>query len=220
MIKSINNFKYVLKTLKQEYQKSDSPSVTLIANTTKNPYNVLISTLISLRTKDEVTLAASQKLFSKANNIHDLLKLSEEEIASLIYPCGFYKTKAGRILEIAHIIINEYNGNIPNELDQLLSLPGVGRKTANLVLSLGFNKPGLCVDTHVHRITNRFGWVKTRTPEKTEMALRKLLPQKFWRDINDFLVSYGQTICKPISPFCSRCPLSAECPKTGVTKSR
>ena len=220
MEKSINNYDYILKILEKAYKISKAPSVTLIAERTNEPFNVLLSTLISLRTKDEVTIEASERLFKKASNFKDIQKLNQNEIEKLIYPAGFYKTKALRMKEIANIIENEHNGKIPDTIEGLLKLPGVGRKTANLVVSLGFNKPGLCVDTHVHRITNRIGWVKTKTPDDTEFALRNILPQKYWRPINDYLVSYGQTICKPISPFCSKCGLNDICPKVNVDKSR
>lgn len=220
MKRTINDYQYVLKILEKSYYNSKAPSVTLIAESTINPFNILLSTLISLRTKDEVTLQASKKLFNKVSSFNDIINIHLKELEKIIYPAGFYKTKAKRIKSIAKIIIDEYNGKIPDTIDELLKLPGVGRKTANLVISLGFNKPGLCVDTHVHRITNRFGWVSTKTPEKTEFMLRKILPQKYWRKINDYLVSYGQTICKPISPFCSRCKLNDICPKINVTRTR
>jgi len=218
--KSINNIDYVFKILQKAYAVSKAPSVTLVSNTTKNPYNVLTATIISLRTKDEVTLKASSRLFEIAKSFDDLHKLDEKTIMKTIYPAGFYRTKAKNLKKIASIIIEELNGKIPDNIDALLKLPGVGRKTANLVVSLGFNKPGLCVDTHVHRITNRFGWVKTKTPDDTEFALREFLPQKYWKQINDYLVSYGQTICKPISPLCSKCDLNKICPKINVTKFR
>ena len=160
------------------------------------------------------------RLFEKADSIEELAKLSENEIAQLIYPCGFYKTKAARMIEICKILLTTNCGNIPDEIDELVKLPGVGRKTANLVVILGFNKPGICVDTHVHRISNRIGWVKTKTPEETEFALRKLLPAEYWRTINDYFVSYGQTICTPISPHCSVCKLNTVCHKNNVEKSR
>ena len=206
--------------LNEAYNKNNAPSVTLISTLKKTPYHILISTLISLRTKDQVTLEASMRLFEKADSIEELDKLSEDEIAKLIYPCGFYKTKAARMKEICKIIIENNNGNIPDEIDDLIKLPGVGRKTANLVVILGFNKPGICVDTHVHRISNRIGWVQTKTPEETEFALRKLLPLEYWRTINDYLVSYGQTVCTPMSPHCSVCKLNNICQRNGVDKSR
>lgn len=217
---SIFDFQEVNSILNEAYKKNNAPSVTLISTLKKTPYHILISTLISLRTKDQVTLEASMRLFEKADSIEELAKLSENEIAQLIYPCGFYKTKAARMIEICKILLTTNCGNIPDEIDELVKLPGVGRKTANLVVILGFNKPGICVDTHVHRISNRIGWVKTKTPEETEFALRKLLPAEYWRTINDYFVSYGQTICTPISPHCSVCKLNTVCHKNNVEKSR
>ena len=219
-MKDIFDFPEINNILNEAYNKNNAPSVTLISTLKKTPYHILISTLISLRTKDQVTLEASMRLFEKADSIEELDKLSEDEIAKLIYPCGFYKTKATRIKEICKIIIENNNANIPDEIDDLIKLPGVGRKTANLVVILGFNKPGICVDTHVHRISNRIGWVKTKTPEETEFALRKLLPLEYWRTINDYFVSYGQTVCTPMSPHCSICKLNNVCQKNGVEKSR
>lgn len=219
-MKSIFDFQEVNSILNEAYKKNNAPSVTLISALKKTPYHILISTLISLRTKDQVTLEASMRLFEKADSIEELAKLSENEIAQLIYPCGFYKTKAARMIEICKILLTTNCGNIPDEIDELVKLPGVGRKTANLVVILGFNKPGICVDTHVHRISNRIGWVKTKTPEETEFALRKLLPAEYWRTINDYFVSYGQTICTPISPHCSVCKLNTVCHKNNVEKNR
>jgi endonuclease III len=216
----IKNLKSIIAVLEKSYYETEAPSVTLIANLTKKPFNILLSTLISLRTKDEVTLKASLRLFDKVESFKDIMNLSAKEIEKLIYPAGFYITKAKRMKEIAKIIEEEHGGEIPDTMEGLLSLPGVGRKTANLVLILGFNKPGICVDTHVHRISNRLGWVKTKTPEKTEFALMDILPQSYWRMLNDYLVSYGQTVCKPVSPLCSGCGLNKICPKIGVTKRR
>ncbi|MBP5706775.1 MAG: endonuclease III [Spirochaetales bacterium] len=217
---SIYDYDEILNVLKASYESGPSPSVTLIANTLKTPYNVLVSTIISLRTKDQVTLAASQRLFERADDVYALQMLTEEEIGGLIYPAGFYKTKAKNLKKIADIVINQYGGNIPDEMDDLLKLPGVGRKTANLVLILGCNKLGLCVDTHVHTVSNRLGWVNTKTPDETEFALRELLPVEHWRLINDYLVSFGQKVCVPVSPFCSRCGLNEVCHRNGVTKNR
>lgn len=214
------DFQLINSILKKAYENNNAPSVTLISNLKKNPYHILISTIISLRTKDQVTLKTSLKLFEKADSLAELDKLSEDEIASLIYPAGFYKTKAKNMKMIARTLLNDNNGIIPDEIDELLKLPGVGRKTANLVVILGYNKFGICVDTHVHRISNRLGWVKTKNPEETEFALRKLLPQNFWRSINDYMVSYGQTVCTPVSPHCSLCELSNICHKVAVTKQR
>ncbi len=186
----------------------------------KNPFNVLVSTLLSLRTKDSVTIEASKRLFNRVKNCNDLEKLSVDEIAEIIYPVGFYKTKARRLKEICVVLKEKFNGRIPDSLNELLTLPGVGRKTANLVLTEGFNKSGLCVDTHVHRISNRWGFVKTKTPEQTEFALREKLPKKFWKDYNKILVAFGQNLCLPISPYCSKCPINEFCMKVGVKKHR
>ena len=220
MTNKITDFEFVISVLEESYYKTRSPSVTLIANTTKNPFNILVSTLISLRTKDQVTLASSKKLFEKVSSFGDIEKLIEEEIEKLIYPAGFYKTKAIRLKQIALMIKNDFDGKTPDTMENLLKLPGVGRKTANLVLILGFDKDGICVDTHVHRLSNRFGWVSTKTPEQTEFALLDFLPQIYWKKINDYLVSYGQMVCKPTSPHCSQCGLNQCCPKIGVTKNR
>lgn len=217
---SMTDWEHVISILEESYHKSPSPSVTLISNTEKTPYHILVSTLISLRTKDEVTLKASRNLFTKAGSCKEILLLPEDEIAGLLYPAGFYKTKAKRLLEIARIIEDEYEGEIPDSMDKLLRLPGVGRKTANLVLILGFKQSSICVDTHVHRLSNRFGWVKTSTPDQTEFALKDLVPEKYWIMLNDFMVSYGQMVCKPVSPLCSTCKLLSCCPKIGVTRHR
>lgn len=209
----------VMAILKKESRKWRVPAVTQVAQR-ESPYQILISTLLSLRTKDEVTLAASERLFRQAKTPQALLGLSEKEISRLIYPVGFYKTKAKRIREISQTLLKGYGGKVPERLEELLQLKGVGRKTANLVLTLGFRKLGICVDTHVHRISNRWGLVKTKTPEQTEFALRKILPKKYWIPYNDFLVAFGQTLCRPISPWCSRCPIETFCEKVGVTTKR
>lgn len=205
--------------LMRESKKWRTPAVTQIS-LRQDPYQVLISTLLSLRTKDEVTLTASERLFCLAKTPQEMLKLKEREIARTIYPVGFYRTKAKRILEISKTLLEKYEGKVPNRLDELLQLKGVGRKTANLVLTLGFRKLGICVDTHVHRISNRLGLVKTKTAEKTEFALRKILPKKYWIPYNDLLVAFGQTLCRPVSPWCSRCPIEKDCEKVGVTTRR
>ncbi len=196
------------------------PVVTEMTRRTRNPFKVLITTVLSLRTKDETTGAASERLYAAADTPAAILELSAERIAELIYPVGFYRTKARSILQICRILLDQYDGAVPDELDPLLELPGVGRKTANLVLTLGYGKPGICVDTHVHRISNRLGYLSTKTPDKTEFALRAKLPPQYWIIINDLLVAFGQNLCKPVSPFCSRCPLAHLCPRTGVRHSR
>ena len=210
----------VLSILSREYKNWKTPIVTDIAEKTKQPFKVLISTMLSLRTKDQVTADASQRLFQYADTPESMQNLSVSKIEKLIYPVGFYKTKAINILSVCDILINTYNGQVPDDLELLLALPGVGRKTANLVMTRGFNKKGICVDTHVHRIINRLGYIHTKTPEETEQLLRKKLPEQWWIPINDILVAFGQNLCTPISPWCSRCPINKECNKVGVIKSR
>lgn len=188
-----------------------------------DPFFVLISCLLSLRTKDKVTEAASRRLFALMKSPVSpgtLLELPLKRIEKAIYPVGFYRTKARTLHGISRDLIKRFGGKVPGTLEELLSLKGVGRKTANLVVTLAFGKPGICVDTHVHRISNRLGYVKTKTPEATEMALRKKLPHRYWIEFNDLLVPFGQNLCKPISPFCSRCPVERYCPKVGVTLRR
>jgi endonuclease-3 len=206
--------------LKKNYESWDAPIVTFIANRGGTPFEILVSTILSLRTKDQVTAQAAEKLFRVARTPRQMLSLNSKQLQSLIYPVGFYLTKAERLLEISAILINQYNGRVPDDMEALLKLPGVGRKTANLVLIEGFHKDGVCVDTHVHRISNRIGYVKTRNPEETEFALRKKLPQKYWKIYNELLVAFGQVVCKPVSPLCSQCPVSNMCAKRNVKKFR
>ena len=209
----------VVELLRDTYRKFKEPVVTLVAKN-NDPYKVLVSTVLSLRTKDDVTHDASLRLFEKAPDIYSLNRLAEEEIARLIYPVGFYKTKAKNLKKIATIIIEQHKGKVPDSLDDLLKLPNVGRKTANLVLAKGYNIPAICVDIHVHRISNRLGLVKTKNPEETEFALRKILPKKYWIEFNDLLVPFGQNLCKPVSPYCSKCPIYEFCDRVGVERSR
>jgi len=196
------------------------PAVSYVAITQNDPYCVLISTILSLRTKDDVTLQASVRLFNTASNPADMLKLSAEQIEKLIFPTGFYKTKAQRIFEISQILMDKYNGKVPNTVEELLALPGVGIKTANLTLNLGFGIDAICVDCHVHQISNRMGWIKTSTPEESEKVLQTVMPKKYWIPLNELLVSYGQEVCTSVSPKCSICPENGNCPKIGVTRSR
>ena len=214
------NIDIFIDTLKNKYKEWKVPVVTAMANKGASPFEVLITTLLSLRTKDEVTAKAAEKLLAVANTPDQMLTLSEKEIETLIYPAGFYPTKAKRIKQISKIIIDTYKGITPDDLDELLKLPGVGRKTANLVLIEGFKKNAICVDTHVHRISNRVGLVTTKTPDKTEFALRKSLPEKYWIQYNEILVAFGQILCRPVSPICSRCPVEHMCPRINVLKSR
>jgi endonuclease-3 len=216
----VERMKRILEILKKESKKWNPPAVTLMAKAGSSPFKILVATILSLRTKDEVTAKAAERLFQVADTPEKLLRLEEEEISSLIYPVGFYRRKAKSLKEVARILVEEYGGQVPSELEELLKLPGVGRKTANLVITLGFGKPGICVDTHVHRISNRLGFVKTRTPEETEFALREKLPKEYWIEINDLLVALGQTICHPTSPKCSQCPVEGLCKKESVKRSR
>ncbi|HVN85555.1 MAG TPA: endonuclease III [Candidatus Binatia bacterium] len=210
----------VVATLRREYLKWNAPVVTFIAMQSRDPFRVLMSCLLSLRTKDETTGPASQRLFGLADTPQAMLKLTTRQIEKAIYPVGFYRTKAKTIRALCRRLVDEFAGRVPADLDTLLTFNGVGRKTANLVLIQGFGKPGMCVDTHVHRISNRWNYVHTKNPHDTEMALRRKLPAEYWLDYNDLLVAFGQTICKPTSPLCSRCPIETRCPKRGVTRSR
>lgn len=209
-----------MKILAGEIPRWKTPAVTIVSQRSGDPYRVLISCILSLRTKDEVTAAASERLFSRASDPVSMLSVPADEIERLIFPVGFYRTKAGTVREVSRIIVEQHAGKTPDTMEGLLSLPGVGRKTANLVLVLGFGKDGICVDTHVHRICNRWGYVATRSPEETEMELRRRLPKEYWPVINDWLVTYGQNLCRPQSPFCTRCRLSHLCDRVGVSRSR
>ena len=206
--------------LRREAPAWEAPIVTLVAETTSDPFRVLISTILSLRTQDETTARAARRLFARATTPRNMLRLRENTIAKLIYPVGFYRTKAGTIREVCRTLLERHGGKVPCDLEALLALQGVGRKTANLVLTAGFRAAGICVDTHVHRITNRWGYVATDSPNATEMALRRKLPPAHWIEINDLLVAFGQRLCRPISPHCSRCPIRQHCPRRGVTAWR
>ncbi len=209
----------VINILREECEKWQEPIVTEVSRK-HDPFRVLISTLISLRTKDEVTRTAASRLFQLASGPAEMARLKTEVIERAIYPAGFYRTKAKNIVSTCNLLLEENGGRVPDEIDELLKLPGVGRKTANLVVTLGYGKPGICVDTHVHRISNRLGYVKTKTPEKTEYALREKLPGRYWIEYNDLLVTFGQNLCTPVSPFCSQCRLFSCCDRAGVIRSR
>ncbi|RLD12363.1 MAG: endonuclease III [Chlamydiae bacterium] len=183
-----------------------------------DPFRTLIACILSLRTKDKTTYAASERLFAHADTPLLMLKLGEKKIAKLIYPVGFYNQKSKQIINICKTLLEKYDGKVPNKIDELLKFNGVGRKTANLVVTEAFNKPGICVDTHVHRISNRWGYIKTKTPDETELILRKKLPEKYWINFNRLLVTYGQNLCLPLSPKCSQCKISSMCKKIGVKK--
>lgn len=212
----------ILKTInliEKQVKKFRIPSVTEVSYR-KDPYQILISCILSLRTKDKTTTIASRRLFRVAASPKTMVKLSPRRLQDLIYPVGFYRNKAKVILGISRKILKDFMGRVPNQIEDLLKLKGVGRKTANLVLGLGYNIPAICVDTHVHRISNRLGWVRTKTPEQTEYALQKIVPKKSWIDLNTALVTFGQNICLPISPWCNRCSVYNFCERTGVTKFR
>lgn len=211
---------HIMEVLREYLAVHDPPSVTREAESSRDPFRVLVATVISLRTKDEVTSAASARLFALADTPAGVAALDVQVIADAIRPANFYPTKARRIRDLSARLVDEFKGQVPRDLDVLLTFKGVGRKTANLVLTEGFDLPGVCVDTHVHRISNRLGMVRTRDPDATEFALRRTLPREYWKPINTCLVSFGQRVCRPQSPFCSQCPLSPVCRRVGVTRSR
>ncbi len=217
---SNKNIDQVIKILRQEMKDMPDPSVTLVGKRWKSPFLVLISCILSLRTKDETTLPASERLFRLADTPQSMVKLKTRQIEKAIFPVGFYKTKARNILGICRDIAEQFDGSVPDDIDTLMIMKGVGRKTANLVLTEGFGIAAICVDTHVHRISNRFGYIDTKTPEKTEFALRKKLPKKHWMDYNALLVTWGQNRCRPISPLCSQCGVIKYCQRRDVTTSR
>ena len=210
----------VLQRIRHTISVWEPAVVSKIAEESRDPFQVLISCILSQQTKDHVTGAASARLYRLADRPDTILALSELRIARAIYPVSFYKTKAKTIREVCRDLLARFDGRVPDTIETLLSLTGVGRKTANLVVTVGYGKPGICVDTHVHRISNRWGYVETRTPEQTEMALRLKLPKRHWIYYNDLLVPFGQHLCRPISPFCSRCPVEHWCAKVGVTTHR
>ena len=210
----------IIGTLRTAAENVETPTVFDYSYRKSTPFQILISTIISLRTRDPVTFTSSERLFAKAPDPLSVSKMDISKIAQLIYPAGFYKRKAENIKHISEILLDKHEGLVPKNIEDLLELPGVGRKTANLTLGLSYGIPALCVDTHVHRIPNRKGWIETKTPEKTEFALVKILPEKYWIEINELLVAFGQTICTPVSPRCSECPFGNDCPRIGVGKSR
>jgi len=210
----------IISLLKRTLEAWETPIVTHMAEEGRGLFQILISTILSSRTKDDVTAAASERLFRLASDPENMLRLSKEQIEKAVYPVGFYKTKARNILRTCRDLVDRYESRVPDRLDDLLTLPGVGRKTANLVIALGFDGEGLCVDTHVHRISNRLGYVRTKNPQETETALREKLPRRYWRDYNTIMVAHGQNICKPISPLCSRCPVFNYCGRVEVVKKR
>jgi endonuclease III len=210
----------VIKILQKELDLGTMPVVSHLAANQRDPFVILISTLLSLRTKDEVTAVATEKLFQLAKTPQELLQIPPAKIAKTIYPVGFYQVKARTIHHVSRELIDRFSAKVPDDLDDLLSIKGVGRKTANLVIALAYGKDAICVDVHVHRISNRLGYVKTKTPEKTEFALREKLPRSYWIIYNTLMVAFGRKTCKPVSPLCSRCPVLKYCDRVGVTISR
>ena len=210
----------VVRSIKRAILQWDEPVVVVIARESHDPFRILIACLLSLRTQDQTTANASRRLFSLADTPSQILALSGRQIEQAIYPVGFYKTKAKQIRGICQNLIENFAGQVPDTIDDLLTLKGVGRKTANLVVTVGYGKAGICVDIHVHRICNRLGYVKSTTPEETEQALREKLPRQYWIEFNDWLVPFGQHLCRPVSPFCSTCPVSRYCRQVGVQRSR
>ena len=222
-MKEIKNIDEIFKKLKKELKKHREPVLSgkKLGQIKKTPFTILISCILSLRTKDEVTDKASIKLFKKYYTPEKLSNANIKDIELLIYPVGFYHTKAKRIKKISQILVENYDGKGPTDFDELLKFKGVGRKTANIVMTYGFNKKDfLPIDTHCNRIPNRLGWIKTKTAEETEHQLKKILPQKYWYDFNSLFVKFGQTICVPVSPFCSKCPINKYCKKVSVDKKR
>ncbi|MBR9690143.1 endonuclease III [Candidatus Woesearchaeota archaeon] len=210
----------IYEILKKEVKNYQVPVVDLIQIQTNNPFKVLVATILSARTKDEVTTNACKKLFEKVKKPQDLDKLTQKQIEEIIFPVGFFHNKARFLKQLPKVLRKEFRGNIPDTVEELVKLPGVGKKTANLVVAVAFDKPAVCVDTHVHTIMNRLGYVKTKSPDETEKVLRKKLPKRYWTTFNSIFVAYGQNTCVPISPFCSRCVVNTYCKRVGVKRSR
>jgi len=210
----------VIRRLRRTRERWNPTALAVVAGESGDPFRVLIACILSLRTQDTTTGPAAARLFALADTPAAMRRLMPRQIERAIYPVGFYHTKARAILGICRDLLDRFGGRVPDEIDALLTLGGVGRKTANLVVTVGYGKPGICVDTHVHRISNRLGYVRTRTPEETEMALRRTLPRRYWIGYNDLLVSFGQNLCTPISPHCSTCPVRPLCRRIAVTSSR
>jgi endonuclease III len=211
----------IIRRLERAMPAWDTTALASVAEASgRDPFRILVSCLLSLRTKDETTGPAAARLFALADSPAALAALPPATIERAIFPVGFYRTKARRLRAISRELLGRFDGAVPHTLEALLSLPGVGRKTANLVVTFAFGLPGICVDTHVHRITNRLGYVRTGTPEQTELALRARLPGRYWIGLNDLLVSFGQNLCHPTSPHCSRCPVASDCRRVGVQRHR
>lgn len=215
MAKVINELRLIKKQSKQ-FKKLFSS----VASINHDPYRILVSCILSLRTKDALTAVVAPRLFKIAPTPKKMIRLNPRKLSKIIYPVGFYRNKSKTILDITKSILQEYNGKVPDNLRDLLRLNGVGQKTANLVLSVGYRKPAICVDTHVHRVSNRLGWVNTKNPKQTEEELKKVFIRRYWSALNSTLVTFGQNICTPISPYCTKCFVNRSCPHKGVKKSR
>jgi endonuclease III len=213
------NIRKVHAVLADEFVRYRMPVVDIMELQTKDPFKVLVTTILSARTKDETTTRAAQRLFSHVKNMSDLDQLQLGKLEKLIFPVGFFRTKARMLKQLPGEVERLYNGAIPATVDELVKLPGVGRKTANLVVAVAFHKPAICVDVHVHRICNRLGYVRTKTPFETEMRLREILPKELWLTINSYLVSFGQHTCFPVNPRCDRCPILRWCGRFNVVTS-
>jgi endonuclease-3 len=215
----VNSILKTIRLLEQQVQGFAAPAV-IVFSEKKDPYLVLISCILSLRTKDKVTMDASRRLFKAADTPAGMIKLPLRRLEKIIYPVGFYRNKAKVILDISRKLLDQYGGRVPSALDELLAFKGVGRKTANLVRGLAFDIPSICVDTHVHRIPNRLGWIHTQNPEQSLEALMRIVPRDYWIKINTILVTFGQNICLPVSPYCSKCYVKGLCEQKGVKKYR
>ena len=210
----------VMRRLESAIKEMEDPAIEKIAEDQKSDsFQVLVATMLSAQTKDAVTFAASKRLFRRAASPRVMVRLSVTEIEHLIYPVSFYRNKARHVKETCSQLVTRFNEQVPSTMDELLTLPGVGRKTANLVLIVALrSRSNICVDTHVHRISNRLGWVKTKTPEQTEVALYDVMPRRWWASVNLFLVTWGQNVCRPVYPLCGRCQIATQCPRLGVTR--
>ncbi len=215
----MKNIGIVINILENYFKEYKTPTVRATSKD-NNPFKTLISCLLSLRTQDKNTEKASKSLFAVADTPEKILRLRQKKLEELIYSSGYYKNKAKTIKHVSEVILKKYDGKVPSTEQELLSIKGIGRKTANIVLAFAYNKPALPIDTHCHRIPNRLGWVKTKTPEQTEFELKKILPEKYWMEFNTLFIKFGKNICLPISPYCSKCPISFYCKKIGVEKSR
>ena len=210
----------IIVLIRNAVQVEPLPMIAAMSRERPDPYRILVSTLLSLRTKDEVTRLADERLFDLASTPKEMVRLAEETIRKAIYPVGFYRRKAETILHVSRELIDRFDSRVPDTIEYLLNIKGVGRKTANLVITMGYGLPGLCVDTHVHRVSNRLGYVGESTPDKTEMALRKKLPEKYWIEYNSLIIAFGKALCTPLSPRCSVCPVAGYCDRVGVGRSR